>query len=86
MRAVKLGKEATEASKASVDTKLSLTSTNPVQNKVVTKAIYELEEQVKNIPNTEDFATIDEVEVIVNEKIDTNIESIDIETIKNLFR
>lgn len=83
--AVKLGKSNT---KIVVDAKFSLTSTNPVQNKVITKAIEELKAKISSIPDTDDFVTTEEVEVIVNEKIDNidNVEAISIDAIRQLFK
>lgn len=83
--AVKLGKSNT---KIVVDAKLSLTSVNPVQNKVITKALEELKAQIGSIPDTDDFVTTEDVEVIINEKIDAmdDVEPISIDTIRQLFK
>ena len=74
-----------------IDSKLSLTSSNPVQNKVVTKAINELKEAIEDLPDTDTLVTTENVETIVNEKLEafngftTDIEPIDEETIRQLF-
>ena len=83
--AVKLGKSNT---KIVVDAKLSLTSVNPVQNKVITKALEELKAQIGSIPDIDDFVTTEDVEVIITEKIDAmdDVEPISIDTISHLFK
>lgn len=51
-----------------IDSKLSLTSSNPVQNKVITKAINELKETVDDLPDVDTLVTTENVEEIVNDK------------------
>lgn len=74
-----------------VDSKLSLTSSNPVQNKVVTKAIEDLKESIEEFPDANTLVTTENVETIVNEKLENfngstvNIEPIDEEEIRKLF-
>ena len=74
-----------------IDSKLSLTSSNPVQNKVVTKAIEDLKASIDDIPDTDTLVTIENVETIINEKLESssgsviNIEPIDKEAIQQLF-
>lgn len=74
-----------------IDTKLSLTSSNPVQNKVVTKAIEDLKADIAEFPEVDNLVTTENVEAIIDEKLEefngsaTNIEPIDEETIRQLF-
>lgn len=52
-----------------IDAELNLFSKNPVQNKVVTEIINKLKNQVENIVENNDLALVNDVEVIVNEKM-----------------
>ena len=88
--AIKLG-NLRDGTGITIDSKLSLTSSNPVQNKVVTKAIEDLKVSINDIPDTDTLVTIENVETIINEKLESssgsviNIEPIDKEAIQQLF-
>lgn len=88
--AIKLG-GANNGAGITVDSKLSLTSSNPVQNKVVTKAIEELKTNINELPDADTLVTTENVENIIDKKLEnfsgsiTDIEPIDEETIRQLF-
>ena len=88
--AVKLG-SLRDGATIAIDSKLSLTSSNPVQNKIVTKAIEDLKKAINDFPDADILVTIENVEEIVNEKLanfsgsTVNIKPIDEEIIRQLF-
>lgn len=89
--AVKLG-SLRDGATIAIDSKLSLTSSNPVQNKIVTKAIEDLKKAINDFPDADILVTIENVEEIVNEKLanfsgsTVNIKPIDEEIIRQLFK
>lgn len=61
-----------------IDSKLSLTSSNPVQNKVVTKAIEELKTNINELPDADTLVTTENVENIIDKKLENFSGSIQI--------